>query len=222
MPTMKTILCYGDSNTWGADPVSGGRFDRFTRWPGVLRELLNLETPSGDPRYWIVEEGLCGRTTCRDDPVEGDRNGLAQVAPILETHKPLDLVIVMLGTNDLKVRFAPVAQDVARGAQRVGETALKSAVGPNGETPKLLLIAPPPIARLSYFKEMFAGAQEISRHLGARYRQYAAELGCSFIDAGAIISSSDADGIHLEAGEHRKLAQAVMTEIKKIFGEEKA
>lgn len=217
---MRTILCYGDSNTWGADPVSGGRFDRRTRWPGALRGFLNEGRPRGDPAYWIIEEGLCGRTTCRDDPVEGPRNGLTQIQPILESHKPLDLVIVMLGTNDLKVRFAPTAQDIARGAQRVVQAALASGTGPDGTAPKALMVAPPPVARLSYFREMFAGSEEISARLGARFRQYAAEIGVAFLDAGTVISSSDADGIHFEADQHRLLARAVAAEVLNLFGTE--
>lgn len=215
---MKTVLCYGDSNTWGADPATGGRFDRYTRWPGVVRQLLNADSPPGDPEYWIVEEGLCGRTTCRDDPIEGDRNGLAQLQAILESHKPLDLVVVLLGTNDLKVRFAPTPQDVARGAQRVVAAAMGSGAGPEGKAPKALMIAPPPTAKLTYFREMFAGSGEISRKMGVRYRQYAAEIGCGFMDAGELIVSSDLDGIHLEAAEHRKLGEAVAAKIKSMLG----
>jgi lysophospholipase L1-like esterase len=214
---MKTILCYGDSNTWGADPATGGRFDRFTRWPGVLRQILNAGSPAGDPDYWIVEEGLCGRTTCRDDPLEGDRNGLRQFLPILESHQPLDLVVVMLGTNDLKVRFAPTPQDAARGAQLVAAAALASGAGPAGAPPKVLMIAPPPTGKLTYFREMFAGSGEISAKMGARYRQYAAELGCAFLDAGEIIVSSDLDGIHFEAPEHRKLGEAVAARVAALL-----
>jgi lysophospholipase L1-like esterase len=215
---MKTILCYGDSNTWGADPATGGRFDRKTRWPGVLRQVLNAASPHGEPAYWIVEEGLCGRTTCRDDPVEGSRNGMTHLGPILESHKPLDLVVVMLGTNDLKVRFSPTAQDIARGAQRLAIAALGSGTGPDGKAPRVLLIAPPPTARLSYFQEVFAGSGEISKRMGPRFRQYAAEAGCDFLDAGEVIVSSDLDGIHFEASQHRKLGEAVAAKIKAMIG----
>ncbi len=215
---MKTILCYGDSNTWGADPATGGRFDRFTRWPGVMRQTLNADSPAGDPEYWIIEEGLCGRTTCRDDPIEGNRNGLAQLPGIIESHKPLDLVIVFLGVNDLKVRFSPTAQDIARGAQRVAAAALSSGTGEGGSAPKVLMIAPAPVARLSYFREVFAGSQEISQRLAARFRQYAAEIGCAFMDSGSIVVSSDLDGIHLDAGEHRKLGEAVAEKVREMLG----
>ena len=96
--TMKRILCYGDSNTWGYDPATQERFDRATRWTGVLRTTL------GDG-YEILEEGLNGRTTVWDDPIEGYKNGHTYLVPCLETHRPVDLVVLMLGTNDLKKRF---------------------------------------------------------------------------------------------------------------------
>ena len=99
---MKTIMCYGDSNTWGCIPLAGPqpprRYGPAQRWPGVLRREL------GDG-YWIVEEGLNGRTTVWDDPLEPFRSGKELLAPCLMTHEPIDLVIVMLGTNDLKRRF---------------------------------------------------------------------------------------------------------------------
>lgn len=214
---MKTILCYGDSNTWGADPATGGRHGLHARWPGVLRDTLNEYAPPNDPAFWVVEEGLSGRTTCRDDPVEGDRNGLKQIGAILESHKPIDLVVVLLGTNDLKVRFAPTAWDVARGAQRVGKAVLASETGNAGSAPKLLLIAPPPTGKLTYFRPMFGDCGEISRAMGGRYRQFAAELGCDFLDASSLIASSDLDGIHFEAPAHRTLGEAVAAKVREIL-----
>lgn len=215
---MKTVLCYGDSNTWGADPVGGGRFDRFTRWPGALRQLLNAGFPPDDPAYWIVEEGLNGRTTCRDDPIEGDKNGLAQAPAIFESHKPLDLIIVMLGSNDLKVRFAPTAYDIARGAQRVAAAGLASGTGPGGGAPAVLLVAPPPVGKMSYFRPVFGDCQEISEKMGGRYRQFATELGCAFFDAGSVIATSDADGLHLEPEQHRRLADALARIVPELVG----
>ena len=106
---MKTILCYGDSNTWGYDPANQTRYPRDVRWPGVLRNGL------GDG-YIVIEEGLNGRTTVWDDPIELDKNGATYLRPCIQTHKPLDFVIIMLGTNDLKTRFSLPAYDIASGA----------------------------------------------------------------------------------------------------------
>ncbi len=104
---MKTVLCYGDSNTWGSDPETGERFAPDVRWPGVLRRSLG-------EGYWVIEEGLGGRTTVRDDPIEGaHKNGRAYLRACLESHKPIDLMTIMLGTNDLKARFAASASDIA-------------------------------------------------------------------------------------------------------------
>ena len=102
----KTILCFGDSNTWGFPPDCGARYDRKTRWPGVLQDAL------GDACY-VIEEGLPGRNTVWDDPVEGGKNGLKQLVPIIHSHMPLDLVIIMLGTNDFKNRFSVSPLDIS-------------------------------------------------------------------------------------------------------------
>jgi lysophospholipase L1-like esterase len=211
----KTALCYGDSNTWGFSPLSGKRFDHRTRWPMVLWRLLNRGAPlfpdadQEDPPYWVIEEGLCGRTSCREDPVEGDRNGLRQLLPILESHKPLDWVAVMLGTNDLKQRFNPSAFDVAAGVQRLVNAARDSRCGPGGGSPQVLMICPPPMSASGSFAHIFGDALEISKKLAPYFQAMAKESGVFFLDAGRVVKSSPADGIHLEAEEHRKLAAAV-------------
>jgi lysophospholipase L1-like esterase len=210
---MKTALCYGDSNTWGFSPLSGRRFDHKTRWPMVLWRLLNrgaaLFPDPEDPPWWVIEEGLCGRTSCREDPVEGDRNGLRQLLPILESHKPLDWVVVMLGTNDFKQRFSPGAFDVAAGIQRVINAARDSRCGPGDGPPQVLMICPPPLAASGRFAHLFGDAVAISTKLAPYCRVMAKESGVFFLDAGGVIQSSPADGVHLEAEEHRKLAEAV-------------
>jgi lysophospholipase L1-like esterase len=209
---MKTILCFGDSNTWGADPVGGQRFSLSTRWPGVLRQEL------GDG-YWVVEEGLPGRTTVWPDPIEGYKSGKEYLIPCLESHKPIDLVIIMLGTNDLKARFSLTAQDIAAGAGVLVRMVQQSGCGPNQQAPKVLLIIPPPVGELSktLFVEMFAGAEAKSQRLASFYRQTAAETGCPFLDAGGVVTSSPIDGIHLEVGEHLKLGKAVARQVEQIF-----
>ena len=105
---MKTILCFGDSNAWGQPPGSFGRHSWDVRWPGALQQLLG----SG---VRIIEEGLSGRTTCFDDPFTANRSGLQQLPVVLESHYPLDLVIIMLGTNDLKRSFNLKAFEIAHG-----------------------------------------------------------------------------------------------------------
>ncbi|MDR2362809.1 MAG: SGNH/GDSL hydrolase family protein [Spirochaetaceae bacterium] len=217
---MKTILCYGDSNTWGYNPQTGERYDHKTRWPMALKNLLNRNAPGDespdDPRYWVDEEGLCGRTSCREDPVEGDMNGLRQLMPILKSHSPLDIVVVMLGTNDLKIRYSPCAYDIARGVGRLVTAVKDSRTGPGDTAPQVLMICPPPTADAPAFKNIFGDSVELSKKLPGFYRRFAEECGAEFLDAGKIIQSSKADGIHLDPEEHYKLAAAVADRVKKM------
>jgi lysophospholipase L1-like esterase len=213
---MKTILCYGDSNTWGFDPRAGKRYDHKTRWPMALKSILNENSEADDPAWWVVEEGQNGRTTCREDPVEGDRSGLRQLIPILESHKPLDIVAVMLGTNDLKPRFCPTAYDIARGAQRVIKAIQNSETGPDGGVPKTILICPPATVESPVFKHVFGNPVELSKKLPPLFRTMAFECGAAFLEAGKYIKSSAVDGIHLDPEDHRKLAEAVAETIKSL------
>ncbi len=213
---MKNILCYGDSNTHGSPPydpaLNAPRYGTDVRWGSVMRTILGAE-------YWVVEEGLGGRTTVWDDPVEGlNRNGKTFLMTALESHQPLDLVIVMLGTNDLKSRFAKSAADIAYGAGSLLDVILKSGCGPNYSAPKALLVCPAPTATLNpFFADMFAGAAEKSRQLAPFYQKQAELRGCAFLDAGKFITSSDRDGIHLEASEQQKLGQAVASKVREIL-----
>jgi lysophospholipase L1-like esterase len=175
----------------------------------VLKELLNQGGARDDPAYWVVEEGLCGRTTCRDDPVEGDRNGLAQLMPILETHKPIDIVVLMLGTNDLKVRYSPMPYDIARGAQRIVTAIQNSKTGPGDTSPKVLWICPPPTVKSPGFEHLFADSVELSKKLPPWFKQLAQESGVPLLEAGTVVQTSAVDGIHFDPDEHRKLAEAV-------------
>ena len=206
----KTILCYGDSNTWGYDPATEDRFDRHTRWAGVMRDVL------GDD-YWVIEEGLNGRTTVWDDPIEGYKNGHSYLIPCLETHKPIDLVIIMLGTNDLKVRFFLPPSDIAKGAGVLVNTVQKSDTGRNEQAPPVLLLAPPVVVKLTEFEEMFEGAEAKSEKFSLCYGQIAQEYGCHFLDTAQVIKSSPLDGIHFEATEHRKLGKAVAAKVREIL-----
>lgn len=203
------VLCYGDSNTWGAIPGGEERYGRDSRWTGVLRNKLSEE-------YLVIEEGLNGRTTVWEDPIEGHKSGKDYLIPCLETHKPLDLVVIMLGTNDLKVRFSVSAYDVAEGAGRLVEIIRKSEVGPQNGAPEILLVAPPPIARLSEYEQTFTGAREKSKGFSEQFKRVSEENDTYFLDAGKHASSSEKDGIHLDQKEHEKLGRAVGEKIIEI------
>ncbi|MBZ0298543.1 MAG: SGNH/GDSL hydrolase family protein [Anaerolineae bacterium] len=210
---MKTILCYGDSNTWGSIPTptpnNGGRYDRHTRWAGVLRDTLGEE-------YWVIEEGLGGRTTVWEDPLSPHRNGLTYLPPCLMTHRPIDLAVLLLGTNDLKHRFGLSAYDIASGAGFLVDIILRSQTGPNDTAPGVLLVCPPPTAAVipPKFADMFAGGVETSRQLAPHYQKVAQDYGVFFLNAGDVIQSSSVDGIHFEPEAHQALGKAVAEKVR--------
>lgn len=211
---MKTILCYGDSLTWGYDPVTGKRISRNKRWSGVLKDNLGSN-------YHIIEEGLNGRTTVWDDPLHGGyKNGMKYLIPCLASHRPIDLVILFLGTNDLKARFSLTAAEITHGIRVLTDIILKSESGPLEKSPKLLLIAPPVIKNIpeiSRFSEEFEEGKLKSLKLGKYYSEVAAEYSCYFLDASKVVVASDIDGIHLDVDEHIKLGHAVADKVKKIL-----
>lgn len=201
---MKVILCFGDSNTYGRDPVTKGRLDRKTRWPGVLQNTLGEE-------YYIIEEGLNGRTTVWDDPVRGSskRNGSLYLLPCLESHAPINLLIIMLGTNDLKARFSVTPYDIAESMAALIEIAQKSPCGLAGKAPDILIMAPPPLGNLTEWAETFQGGVEKSKKLAGYYESVASAYGCFFFDTSTVIQSSKLDGLHYDPEEHHKLGMAV-------------
>lgn len=218
---MRTVLCFGDSNTWGFDIeawLKAGsafptRYALEVRWPGVLAAAL------GDG-FRVVEEGLNGRTTVFDDPVEGrHKNGSRYLCACLESHAPLDSVVIMLGTNDLKARFSAPAADIAAGAVSLARMALASGAGPEGRAPAVLLVAPFPLGEgmgTSPFGEMFGyeSGVEKSRHLGERFAEAAASLGLPLLDSGSLVTAHPLDSLHLSAPAHRDLGLAVARALK--------
>lgn len=210
---MKTILCYGDSNTWGYIPGTGKRYPAQVRWPGVLKSAL-------DAGYNIIEEGLSGRTTVFDDPLEPFKNGMEYLVPCLESHSPLDLVVLMLGSNDLKSRFSAPALNVAMGAGVLVDIILKSASGHDGEQPGVLLVAPPPISPVpgSEIDVDFEDGVKKSHSLAEYYHGISQEYNCGFLDSSQLISPSPVDGLHLEPEAHEELGLAVAGCIREILG----
>ena len=208
---MKSVLCYGDSNTWGFDPETRARFPPDVRWTGVLAKQL------GDG-YRVIEEGLNGRTTRWDDPIEPDRNGLAYLRPCVESHQPLHLIAIMLGTNDLKQRFGLSASDIAQSAAGVAEMAHRYAHTPAGEHAKVLLVAPPAVTVLTDMDQMFAGAGEKSRQFSHYYRLFASRRHLAFFDAASVAEPSDVDGVHFDAEGHRALGDALADDVRRLIG----
>ncbi|NHB75282.1 SGNH/GDSL hydrolase family protein [Rhodobacter calidifons] len=210
----RTILLFGDSNTHGTMPMpdlgAGARFDRDERWAGRLAKLM--------PDWEVIAEGHPGRTTVHDDPVEGaHRNGLTVLPALLESHKPLDVVLVMLGTNDLKQRFSVNACDIALSLERLVRVILGSDCGPGRRAPGVLLVAPPPIEEVGCLAGMFAGGAAKSRQLAAEVAAAARRAGVPFLDAGQVVRVSPIDGIHYDAEANPALAEAFAAAIRAHF-----
>lgn len=209
---MQNILCYGDSNTWGSslEGHDDGRYPLGVRWTSILQNIL------GSDNYRIIEEGLGGRTTVSDDPIEGDwKNGRTPLLAILHSHQPLDWVIIMLGTNDLKTRFGKNAHEIALGAKVLVDIVKDQDIGTGGKKPEILLICPPHILdECAEPMEIFSNAEVISKEMPQHYAQFADEAGVHFLNAGLHIKTSDIDGIHWASAEHKKLAEAIAEIVK--------
>lgn len=206
----RTILCYGDSNTWGYIPASGGvRFPYSLRWPGILQ----WELGSG---YRVIDEGLNGRTTVLDDPLAPHRNGRDHLMPCLLSHQPISLAVICLGTNDLAARYGRSPNEIARGAASLAAIARISATGFGGQDPAVLLIAPPRLGSIDAVQEIMAGAREKADELSVAFASAAAEVGVPMLDLAATVSYSDLDGIHLDAEGHRTVAAAVLAEVRRL------
>ncbi len=201
---MKNILCFGDSNTFGTNPADG-RWPRDIRWTGRLQMLLGAE-------YYVIEEGCGGRTTVWEDNLELHKNGRTALPVALASHKPLDLVILMLGTNDCKARFSLLPEDIANGAGELVELIRRYPYGAEYPVPKVLLVSPIEIGTdiaNSRFTGFRAEAHELSRRLPDLYRKKAEELHCGYFAASCVAKPSAADSLHMEAADHRALSNAL-------------
>jgi len=209
---LPSVVCYGDSNTHGAIGTTGRRHPRDVRWPGVVAAAL-----AG--RAVVIEEGLNGRTTIWDDPFAAGRNGRTYLLPCLASHAPVAVVVIMLGTNDLKAIYRLGAPDIAAGARSLVNLARESAAGPEGRPPAVLLVAPPVLGPLTSASELwgFEAALETSRRLGPLYRESAAQSGAAFLDAGTLVEADPADGVHLDADAHATLGRAIAAEVERLL-----
>lgn len=208
----KRILCYGDSNTWGAVPGEDEtvRYPEEIGWPGVMQKLL------GDG-YQVIEEGYCGRTTVFDDPVENRLSGIAYFAPCIATHSPLDLIVIMLGTNDMKRKFAVGPKSCAFGLKRYLHALQSTPMV--GAKPRILLAAPPVIEKdyknNPLFFDMFGtDAYEQSLGFADEYEIFARENHLDYFNAAAYVKASSIDGIHLSPENHRILGEKLAEKIQ--------
>ena len=209
----KHIVCLGDSNTHGycADPADcadgGNRFNENERWPRVLEKLLGEE-------YLVLEEGLSGRTTVFQDPLHECMDALSVAYPILMSHEPVDLLVIMLGTNDTKDRLGMNAACIGLGMERLVRKCMSvDCWGKHG--PNVLIVAPPPIGDELNDPCMGEHCAEKSRGLAKYYQEKAKLLGCHFMDANGCEFNS-IDYMHLTRKGHAQLAERVAALVPQI------
>ena len=211
----KRIICFGDSNTWGYDPVTGERYDEETRWTMRMQKIL------GDD-YQIIEEGQNGRTIACEDPWEwGNKKGMDYALPMVESHRPFDLLIIMLGSNDLKKKFNLPAGDIA-GSLKTMLMHLKSFLKYKcSMDPKILIVSPVWLREgleESRFSEFFDGQNAVdnSKRLAYWYEEAAKLFECEFFDASTAACAGPTDCLHIEAEGHVRLAEALAEIVRKI------
>ncbi len=211
---MKTVLCYGDSLTWGTDAASGDRHAFEDRWPSVLQAALG-------PSVQVIAEGLGGRTTAYDDGLaDCDRNGARLLPTVLHTHGPLDLVIILLGTNDMKPMIHGTAIGARQGVKKLVSLIRFHDWGRDYETPEILIVAPPSLRETANViaGATFRGGIPESEMLASLYRDLADEVECGFFDAGSVARATPVDGIHLDAENTRAIGRGLEPIVRMMLG----
>lgn len=206
---MNPILVFGDSNAHGTPPIvtlpASGRHDRADRWPEVMAAALGRE---------VISDALPGRTTVHDDPVEGgQRNGASVILSSLHAHKPLDLVIIALGTNDLKMRFSVSSWEISRSVMRLVEMTYREEVARD-----VMVMAPAPVREIGDLRDVFAGAEKRQHGLTGHLREICKAAGIGFFDAGEVVEVSSVDGVHLEIEAHHALGRAMAEAVRARLG----
>lgn len=201
----KHIVCFGDSNTHGYRASDNGRYDENERWTCLLGKMLG-------PDYLIIEEGLSGRTTCYEDPIHEGLSGLSYIYPCLMSHEPVDLLIIMLGTNDTKERFASSAACIALGLKRLIAKAMATDCWAG--KPNILVVTPKSIEKeyenTHVFATMGKGCAEKSEQLSEEYKKIAEMMGVHYFDANTVVKQySRIDYMHLDEEGHKALAEAL-------------
>ena len=212
---MKTVLCYGDSNTYGFYAATGFRYPRNVRWTGLLQQALGEDV-------YVIEEGLCGRTTVWEDPIEGYKSGKSYLIPCLDTHAPIDVIVLMLGTNDLKCRFSLTASDVAQGNATLIAMMQSHLAQKQGFAPKILLVSPIAIGEgiaQSQYAGMFCATTciALSKQFPKYFAEVAAHMGCAFLDAASVAGASPTEHLHLDEAGHAALANAVAQKVRELL-----
>lgn len=211
---MQHILVYSDSLSWGIIPTTRKRLSFEQRWPGVME----LSLCTADQRVRVIEDCLNGRRTVWDDPFKPGRNGLVGLAQRIEIHSPLELVILMLGTNDFQSMHAHNAWHSAQGVAALIAAVRSAPIEPGMPVPPILVIAPPAITMpQGPIAPKFEGGEKKCVGLAAAYQTVCAETGCHFFDAGSVVTSSKIDGVHLDLEQHQTLGNAISQFVKPLL-----
>ena len=217
---MKNILCYGDSNTFGVNPSYTGtrdsvfRWAREERWTGILQKKLGND-------YYVIEEGLGGRTTAWDDQTVAGRNGLTSLLPVLQSHEPLDLVIIMLGTNDTKAVYNASVMEIGRGIEAMIKVCLDPYTYDVDKIPEVLIVSPVYFGKnfeKSWIRGVFDNdAENKIKNLAPELEKISTKYGCGFVDAATVAEASDIDSVHMDRQSHERLAEELEKKIKELL-----
>lgn len=207
-PKAKRILCFGDSNTWGASPETDDRYELNERWTGILQELIGLD-------YEVIEEGYGGRTTDLNDSDDINRNGSKYFPTCISSHLPLDYIVIALGSNDLKTNFKRTSKEIALGLENLVKVIKPRIDEYELSMPKVIILSPAivneAVAKTKY--NHWEGTEEKSKQLAGFYKEVASKNGCEFINLAEFIESSRVDGVHLEKEAHQKIAEVLAAKI---------
>lgn len=202
-PNAKTIVCYGDSNTWGDVPNKNERHPANIRWVGVLQDILGND-------YDVVNEGLCARTFIAEEEGKSHRVGITHLKSILKTNDPIDVITIMLGTNDVKKVFGLTAEEIANHLKQTIQLIQKENIR------KIIVICPAPVVEPNNVEldEVFIDAPATSLLLPPLYKKIAEELNCLYINADDFISLENTDGYHLNIEHHKILGERIAEMVK--------
>jgi len=211
---MKNILVYSDSVSWGIIPTTRKRLAFEQRWPGILETTLN----SNGHNVRVIEDCLNGRRTVWEDPFKPGRNGLVGLAQRIEINSPLELVVLMLGTNDFQSMHDHNAWHSSQGIAALLTAIRHAPIEPGMPVPDMLVVAPPPIrSPKGPIAPKFDGGEAKCVGLAAAYQKVCEEHGCAFFDAGIVTTSSKVDGVHLDADQHSALGTAISNVVGKLL-----
>ena len=194
------ILCFGDSNTFGTSPVDGKRLPAHERWPVILAELLGTG-------HLVIEAGQPNRTLVNNPPFSGDKSGVKYLKPYLEAQL-LDVIIIALGTNDLKARFALSAIDISKALEEL-ILAIKAFYHGNAQ-PKIIILSPPKVHEVGSYKSIYAGAGIKAEQLSIEFKAVSERQACVFIDGFSLLAACESEGVHWPSEEHKLLAKQLL------------